>query len=100
GDRQLYDDARTVEAALLRALHELKPGRKLETNVEFYTALILHGIGLEPDLFSPTFAIGRAGGWTAHVLEQMAEDDLVRPQAAYVGARDLHWSAEATMASA
>jgi citrate synthase len=91
-DRALYNDARTVETALLRALHELKPGRKLETNVEFYTALVLHGVGLEPELFSPTFAIARAGGWTAHVLEQMAEDHLIRPDVAYVGARDLHWS--------
>jgi citrate synthase len=91
-DRRLYDDARTVEAALLRVLHELKPGRKLETNVEFYTALVLHGVGLDPALFSPTFAVARAGGWTAHVLEQMAEDHLIRPEAAYIGARDLHWS--------
>lgn len=91
-DRQLYDDARTVEAALLRALHDLKPGRKLETNVEFYTALVLHGVGLDPELFSSTFAIARAGGWTAHVLEQMAEDHLIRPDVAYVGARDLHWA--------
>lgn len=91
-DRALYEDARTVEAALLRALHELKPGRKLETNVEFYTALVLHGVGLDPELFSPTFAIARAGGWTAHVLEQMAEDHLIRPDVAYVGARNLHWA--------
>jgi citrate synthase len=90
-DRALYEDARTVEGALLRALHELKPGRKLETNVEFYTALVLHGVGLDAELFSPTFAIARAGGWTAHVLEQMAEDHLIRPDVAYVGARDLHW---------
>lgn len=91
-DRALYDDARTVEAALLRALHELKPGRKLETNVEFYTALVLHGIGLDAELFAPTFAIARAGGWSAHVLEQMAEDHLIRPDVAYIGARDLHWT--------
>jgi citrate synthase len=91
GDRQLYEDARAVEGALLRVLHELKPGRRLETNVEFYTALLLHGVGLDADLFSPTFAIARAGGWTAHILEQVAEDRLIRPEAVYVGPRDGHW---------
>ena len=92
-DRQLYDDACTVEDSLLRVLHELKPGRRLETNVEFYTALVLHGVGLEPELFSPTFAVARAGGWTAHVLEQIHEDHLIRPQVAYVGAREHAWTA-------
>jgi citrate synthase len=66
----------------------MKPGRRLETNVEFYTALLLHGIGFESELFTPTFAVARAGGWTAHVLEQVAEDRLIRPAAAYVGERD------------
>ena len=87
-DARLYEDALCVEAIVLRVLHELKPGRRLETNVEFYTALLLHGIGLEAELFTPTFAVARAGGWTAHVLEQAAEDRLIRPSAAYNGERD------------
>jgi citrate synthase len=91
GDRQLYDDACSVEEALLGVLHELKAGRRLETNVEFYTALLLHGIGLEPELFSPTFAVARAGGWTAHVLEQIREDRLIRPEVAYIGTRGRQW---------
>ena len=91
GDTRLYEDARTVEDAVVRVLRELKPGRRLETNMEFYTALVLHGIGLDPDLFTPTFAIARSGGWTAHVLEQIAEDRLIRPSVAYVGARDRRW---------
>ena len=73
--------------------HELKPGRRLETNVEFYTALLLHGIGLETELFTPTFAVARAGGWTAHVLEQNDEDRLIRPAAVYVGPQHPHWGA-------
>jgi citrate synthase len=88
GDPRLYDDARRVEEIVLRVLHELKPGRRLETNVEFYTALVLHGIGFGTELFAPTFAVARAGGWTAHVLEQAAEDRLIRPSAAYVGPRN------------
>jgi citrate synthase len=55
---------------MVRVTEELKPGRGLKTNVEFYTALILHGVGLEAEMFTPTFAVSRVGGWTAHVLEQ------------------------------
>lgn len=91
GDRALYEDACTVEKVVLRVLHEAKPDRKLDTNVEFYTALLLHGIGLPTDLFSPTFAAARAGGWTAHVLEQVDEDRLIRPSATYVGDLGRHW---------
>ena len=90
GDVRLYEDALCVEEVVLRVLHEMKPGRPLETNVEFYTALLLHGIGFDTDLFTPTFAVARAGGWTAHVLEQAAEDRLIRPSVAYVGERDRH----------
>ena len=91
GDRALYDDAMEIEKVILRVLHEHKPGQRLETNVEFYTALLLHGIGLEVDLFSPTFAAARAGGWTAHVLEQLNENRLIRPASLFVGERR-HWS--------
>jgi citrate synthase len=91
GDLRLYEDARVVEEVVLRVLDTLKPGRRLSTNVEYYTALLLHGIGLPPELFTPTFAIGRAGGWTAHVLEQIGEDRLIRPNALYVGPRGRQW---------
>jgi citrate synthase len=95
GDHTLYDMVRTVEAAVVRTLAELKPGRRLETNVEFYTALVLHGIGLSTALFTPTFAVGRAGGWTAHVLEQIAADQLIRPDSVYIGPRDRTWALSA-----
>jgi citrate synthase len=91
GDAQLFADARTVEEVALRVLRECKPGRRLDTNVEFYTALLLHGIGLPSELFTPTFALARAGGWTAHVLEQLADNRLIRPAARYIGARHSHW---------
>lgn len=91
GERQLYEDARSVEAVVLRVLAELKPDRKLDTNVEFYTALLLHGIGLSTDLFSPTFAIGRSAGWTAHILEHLAEGRLIRPECLYTGPYDRTW---------
>jgi citrate synthase len=85
GDMHLYDLARSVEQTALRLLEEYKPGRKLQTNVEFYTALLLHGIGLETALFTPTFAIGRVAGWIAHCFEQRRAGKLIRPQSVYVG---------------
>lgn len=85
GDRALYALARTVEATALRVLREHKPDRRLDTNVEFYTALLLHGLGLPPALFTPTFAVGRVLGWSAHCLEQLRDGKLIRPQSAYIG---------------
>lgn len=85
GDMSLYTLAREVERVALRLLEEYKPGRRLQTNVEFYTALLLHGLGLEVPLFTPTFAIGRVAGWTAHCLEQRAVGRIMRPQSVYVG---------------
>ncbi len=91
GDRDLYDLALEVEKTALRLLEEHRPGRNLQTNVEFYTALLLHGLGLSTDLFTPTFSVGRVAGWTAHCLEQQAEDRLIRPQSEYVGVTDRAW---------
>jgi len=85
GDMHLYELARAVESTALRLLDEYKPGRRLQTNVEFYTALLLHGLGLEVPLFTPTFAIGRAAGWIAHCVEQRAAGKIIRPESVYVG---------------
>ena len=85
GDRDLYQLARDVEAVALRLLAEHKPERRLDTNVEFYTALLLHGLGLANELFTPTFAVGRVLGWTAHCLEQLRDGRLIRPQSRYIG---------------
>jgi citrate synthase len=84
-ERKLYDLARSVEQTALRLLEEYKPGRKLQTNVEFYTALVLHGVGLEVPLFTPTFAVSRVAGWVAHCFEQRKAGKLIRPQSVYVG---------------
>ena len=86
-DRALYDLARAVESVAIRLLDQYKPGRRLRTNVEFYTALLLHGVGLEAPLFTPTFAISRVAGWVAHALEQRRANRIIRPQSVYVGAR-------------
>ncbi len=93
GDMHLYELARSVEAMALRLLREYKPERRLDTNVEFYTALLLHGLGLPVELFTPTFAVGRVLGWSAHCLEQLREGKLIRPQSEYVGPTGLQFRA-------
>jgi len=91
GDMSLYVLARAVEAEALRLLEEYKPGRKLQTNVEFYTALLLHGVGFEVELFTPVFAMSRVSGWIAHAFEQRRGNRIIRPQSEYVGPRDRKW---------
>lgn len=91
GRRDLYDLAKEVERVALRLLAEHKPGRRLQTNVEYYTALVLHGLGLATALFTPTFAIGRVAGWTAHCFEQMKESRIIRPQSVYEGEIHPKW---------
>jgi len=92
-DRAVYELARSVERTALRLLHEHKPERRLDTNVEFYTALLLHGLGLSTELFTPTFAVGRVLGWCAHYLEQRRDGRLIRPQSEYIGPVGLQYVA-------
>ena len=74
-----------VEDVALRILAEKHPERPLKTNVEFYAAPVLMGVGLSPDLFPATFSLARHAGWTAHVLEQAGANRLIRPDVNYVG---------------
>jgi citrate synthase len=85
-DDPLLRDAEVHEQAVLETLARHKPGRRIATNVEFYTALLLHGLGFPETLFTPVFALGRAAGWIAHVAEQQRTGRLLRPGAEYVGA--------------
>jgi citrate synthase len=93
GDRKLYELARSVETTAIRLLAEYKPGRNLQTNVEFYTALLLHGLGLEVPLFTPTFAVSRVAGWLAHCFEQRKANRIIRPQSVYIGPQPRGWRA-------
>ncbi len=88
GDMKLYNLVQDVEKVAIRVLEEHKPGRNLQTNVEFYTALLLHGLGFPTDVFTPTFAVGRVGGWLAHCFEQREAGRIIRPQSEYVGVDD------------
>lgn len=92
GQPQWYAIARELEAIAVRVLQEKKPGRQLYANVEFYSAPTLFALGLEPDTFTCMFACSRMAGWTAHIMEQMADNRLIRPQVKYTGLLNLPWT--------
>jgi citrate synthase len=77
--------ATQVEQTVVDVLAELKPGRNLYANVEFYAGVVMEDVGLPPELFSPTFASSRVIGWCANILEQAADNRIIRPSARYVG---------------
>jgi citrate synthase len=79
------DKAVAVEEIAQRLLAEHKPDLVIKTNVEYYTAAVLQGVGLAPDLFPATFALARHAGWTAHCLEQAEANVLIRPDVVYTG---------------
>ncbi len=91
GDMKLYMLAREVEDTAVRLLAERYLERNLKTNVEFYTALLLHGLGMSNDLFTHTFAISRAAGWIAHIFEQRRQSRIIRPESEYIGVRNRRW---------
>ncbi len=77
--------AQHVEQTALQVLNELKPGRRLYTNVEFYAGVVMNTAGIPREMFTPTFASSRTVGWTAAICEQAANNRLIRPSAVYVG---------------
>lgn len=77
--------AAQVEDYARQALARAKPGRKLDTNVEFYTAILLDALAIPRTAFTPIFAVGRVAGWTAHAIEQQRTGRLLRPGSAYIG---------------
>ena len=82
---KFFDLASKVEEVALQILHEEHPERPQSTNVEFYSAGVLQAIGLPKEYFTPTFAVARVTGWSAHVLEQAAHNRIIRPQSEYIG---------------
>ncbi|NMO33899.1 citrate synthase/methylcitrate synthase [Streptomyces sp. GMY01] len=74
-----------VERRVEAILAELKPGRELHTNVEFYAGVVMELCGLPREMFTPTFAAARVVGWSANILEQAEDSKIIRPAARYVG---------------
>jgi len=79
--------ARAVEAKAEQMLAERHPDRPLKANVEFYTAVLLDALQIPDEIFSATFAVGRVGGWCAHIAEQRQTGRLIRPASQYTGPR-------------
>jgi citrate synthase len=82
--------ARQVEEVGIRVLQEYRPERKLYANVEFYSSVVMRSVGLPPDMFTATFAASRCIGWTTNVLEQVANNRLIRPEMEYTGHTNRH----------
>ena len=79
--------ASAVEQGAIAALRRHKPGRRLDTNVEYYTALLLEALEIPRSAFTALFAVGRTAGWCAHIFEQEKGGRIIRPQSNYVGPR-------------
>ncbi|WP_026919437.1 citrate/2-methylcitrate synthase [Gordonia shandongensis] len=84
-DSPLVRRATAVESEIETAINDLKPGRKLYANVEYYAGVLMSEVGLPPEMFTPTFGVARIVGWAANILEQAAEGKIIRPIARYVG---------------
>ena len=80
-----YEVAAELEQSALTELRERRPDRAIETNVEFWAAVILDFAGVPPTMMPAMFTCGRTAGWCAHILEQKRLGKLVRPAAVYVG---------------
>jgi citrate synthase len=80
-----YEVAEALEKAALAELRERRPDRVLETNVEFWAAIVLDFAEVPPHMFTSMFTCARTGGWAAHILEQKRTGRLIRPSARYVG---------------
>jgi citrate synthase len=78
GNPKWYDMSHQIEDYIKRE-------KKLNANVDFYSASTYHVLGLDVDLFTPIFAVSRIGGWAAHVIEQLDDNRLIRPRAEYIG---------------
>ncbi|MQA96306.1 MAG: citrate synthase [Streptosporangiales bacterium] len=84
GDDTYYAMSRRMEQVVFDE-------KGLNPNVDFYAASVYHYLGIPTDLFTPVFSVSRMAGWTAHVIEQHADNRLIRPDSEYVGARDRKW---------
>jgi len=84
GDDTFYQMSKRMEEAVAAS-------KGLYPNVDFYAATVYHYLGIPVDLFTPVFSVSRMAGWTAHVIEQHADNRLIRPDSEYIGERDLTW---------
>jgi citrate synthase len=86
GDTTFYEMSITMEKVVMDI-------KGLYPNVDFFAASVYHALGIPTDLFTPVFSVSRMAGWTSHVMEQQADNRLIRPESEYVGERDRRWVA-------
>ena len=91
GDAELHEISTRVADVAVDYFEENRPELKLYPNVDFYSAVVLHAAGIPTDQFTPLFAMSRVAGWSAHLLEQYADNRLIRPRVRYVGAAERDW---------
>jgi citrate synthase len=84
GDDTYYRMSRRIEETVLAE-------KGLFPNVDFFAAAVYHYLGIPTDLFTPVFSVSRMAGWTAHVIEQHADNRLIRPDSEYIGEAGLTW---------
>lgn len=84
GNQKLYEMSSRIE----QIMHDAVADKGIYPNVDFYSATTYYSIGLEIDLFTPMFAMSRMAGWAGHCIEQLSDNRLIRPRAAYVGPHD------------
>jgi citrate synthase len=89
GDTRWFDISRRIEELTIGEME--KRGKKLRANVDFYSASVYYMLGIATDLYTPIFAVSRISGWTAHVLEQLSNNKLIRPRAEYTGESNLSY---------
>jgi citrate synthase len=86
GNTRWLDIASRIEAVMREEMD--RRGKKIYPNVDFYSASVYYTLGIPPDMFTNVFAMARTPGWTAHMIEQLRDNRLIRPKAVYVGALD------------
>ena len=89
GDTKWFDMSKRIEDIVVAEMD--KKGKKIRANVDFYSASTYYMLGIPVDLYTPIFAVSRISGWTAHVLEQLGNNKLIRPRSDYQGGMDLKY---------
>lgn len=89
GDTKWFDMSKHIEDLVVAEMD--RKGKKIRANVDFYSASTYYMLGISVDLYTPIFAVSRISGWTAHVLEQLGNNKLIRPRSEYLGGMDLKY---------
>ena len=90
--RYLADGTGGYRFAAERIVKVMKDEKNIDPNVDFFSATVYYSMGIETDLYTCIFAMARISGWTAHYIEQLRNNRLIRPKALYLGEKNLPWT--------